>query len=128
MTNGCARTDVPRVAPGSFLHRALKITPGFAPTSLCSQDNCGGMDLLAFLGGVIAFAGFPAAKFGFGWWWPVLGIAVAALFLSRISVPFHSRERWGRVRRRRGECVWCGAPSIPPGSDCFSCGLLNGRA
>ena len=53
---------------------------------------------------------------------PVLArpVLVACLrFL--LYLPFAFREHWGRARRRRGECVWCGEQDVAAGTECRAC-------
>jgi hypothetical protein len=109
----------PRVAAGSHLHRLLRITPGYAPAWLCSRNTCEGIDLLT-LAPVIGFIASAAlAKWASAW---ILVVAVPILVSWLVfAFEFSQRERWGRARRRRGECVWCGQPKTVSGVACPTC-------
>jgi hypothetical protein len=110
--------NLPKVAPGSLLHWLLRLTPGYAPPWLCSRDQCADLDLLVVLEACLIFGTLLLAKLS-GLWWPAIVVAPSAiLFAMVLHVPFQSRERWGRARRRRGECVWCGLLNVEPGGDC----------
>lgn len=50
-----------------------------------------------------------------------VGIVAWSIVLGK---PF-DRERWGRARKRRGECVWCGMENTLPNDVCKQCGLQN---
>jgi hypothetical protein len=54
--------------------------------------------------------------------WLAVVLPIVILFLVFVHAPFDRRERWGRARRRRGECVWCGQTGVEPGSRCDRCG------
>src|SRR5438105_10455642 len=104
--------SVANVAPGSLLHRLLRITPGYTPEWFCSRDECLGMDLLIAGEVGVGFGSVLTAQCR-GWWWLVPpALAAVVWFGLKVHIPFQDRERWGRARRRRGECVWCGQASV----------------
>ena len=41
------------ITEGSLLHRALRITPGYAPVWFCSRNSCAGFDLLTAIATVV---------------------------------------------------------------------------
>jgi hypothetical protein len=107
--------------PTSALHRLLRITPGYAPEWLCSRDSCTGIDLLTAVP-ALPFLGAAVLSKLFGWWWvwlPVLPFML--LFMRYACLPFESRERAGRARRRRGECARCGRSGLEIGGICSGC-------
>ena len=112
----------PRVREGSLLHRLTGITPGYAPAWLCSRNGCDAFDLFAVLLTVaIVAVGLIFALYR-EWVCAALPFfAIGALPIER----FAYRERFGRARLYRGECVWCGRPATPPGSDCPACHRLT---
>src|SRR4051812_7658513 len=105
------------IATGSSLHRLLRIRPGYAPAWFCARDSCTGIDLLMGVEVGLVFASLLLGKLG-GWWLVPLALAAVARFAVAVHLPFESRERWGRARRRRGECVWCGQPGASPAVAC----------
>ncbi len=115
----------PKVAPGSPLHRLLRLAPGSVPPWFCSRDSCTGFDLLIAVEVGLILGALLLGQFH-GLWWPLaVAIPSVILFWAFVHAPFENRERWGRARRRRGECVWCGQAGVEPGSHCEGCG---GRA
>lgn len=110
---------------GSWLHRVLHITPGYASNFLLSPDSCLGFDMLVVINGIL-FLGISGLLhiYGIKWGW-VVGLFIGLVFMIFIVVPFENRERFGRARRRRGECVWCGQMGIVSGSVCTNCGCNN---
>ena len=111
----------PKVCAGSILHRLLGVTPGYAPTWLSSRDSCNGFDLLA----TVQAAGFFTTivlVWALRGWGCLLGLPLVA-GCAWLASGFTDRERFGRARLFRGECVWCGRPSTPPGDCCPACQL-----
>ena len=107
------------ITEGSLLHRACRIPPGYAPLWFCSRNTCAGFDLLtAVATAVIGCMMFLPTRVGWWTWSICLPIAIAWLVFA---IPFQNRERWGRARRRRGECVWCGQANTNPGVACSRC-------
>jgi hypothetical protein len=107
------------ITEGSLLHRALRITPGYAPVWFCSRNTCAGFDLLtAIATGAIGCMIFLPTRIGWWTWWLGVPIVIACLVFG---IPFQDRERWGRARRRRGECVWCGQKDTSPDVPCRKC-------
>ncbi len=102
-------------SPTSPLHRLLRIQPGMAPRWLGSRDACAGLGLLDVLAASPLIAAFAVAQ-AHGW---APGLLAAAMYppLAWLSERFSSAERWGRARRRRGECPHCGRPGLP-GTTC----------
>lgn len=112
----------PRIAEGAFLHWVLGITPGYAPVWLCSRNSCEGIDLLTPIAPAMFICMIIlAVRVGLWTWLICLPLLMGCLVLV---VPFESRERLGRARRRRGECVWCGWENIAPGAACSQCGRI----
>ena|ERR1700733_1321181 len=111
----------PIVAPPSLLHRWLRLTPGYAPKLVLAGGICNGFNLLSFLEVVIVLGAYMAwSKLGL-WWLPMLLLPAAVLAFIFLDYPFEQRERWGRARRRREECVWCGNAGVKPGILCQKC-------
>ena len=109
----------PDITEGSLLHRAFRITPGYAPVWLCSRNTCAGIDLLTAVGSVaLGCMMFLPKHVGWWTWWISLPILIAC---PVFALPFQNRERWGRARRRRGECVWCGQADTNPDDPCPKC-------
>ena len=107
------------ITGGSRLHRAFRITPGYAPLWFCSRSTCAGFDLLtAVASGVIGCMVFLPTRVGWWTWSICLPIGIAWLVFA---IPFQNRERLGRARRRRGECVWCGQANTNPRVPCSKC-------
>ncbi len=111
-----------RVDEGAFLHRVLGITPGNAPVWLCSRNPCEGIDLLTPIAPAIFICMIILAVRVGLWTWLICFPLLAGCFV--LVVPFESRERLGRARRRRGECVWCGQENMAPGAACSQCGRI----
>ncbi len=113
----------PVIAEGAFLHRVFGITPGYASVWLCSRKPCEGVDLLTAIASVTIICMIVlAARVGWWMWLVCIPILIAWLVLT---IPFQNRERWGRARRRRGECVWCGQENTIPGTACSKCGRIG---
>jgi hypothetical protein len=115
-------SPVPRIRQGSVLHRLFGVTPGYAPQWVYGL-GCG-CD-----GGWIPGAGFVAlvitgvtAGATYGWWvlWAV-ALPLVVIWIH-ITMRFEDRERFGRARLHRRECVWCGRPDTAPAGDCPACG------
>ena len=113
------RTGRVKVIGGSPLHRVFGITPGFAPPWLCSHSSCGGVDVTVAALVAVSFAAF-AWGMARGWGWE-LGVP-AVWGACYLAGAFWDRERLGRARRRRGECVWCGRADTAAGTRCTGCG------
>jgi hypothetical protein len=104
------------------LHRLLGITPGAAPSWLCSPEGCRSFDLLQATE-LVLFAGVVVLGVVRSSWWPLLAVIPAmACFELRVHTPFESHERLWRARRRRDECPWCGRRGDGPGGSCRACG------
>ena len=115
-----------KVAPGSALHRFLRITPGYAPLWLCSGESCTGIDVLTVVAGLLVGCGVVLGLIGIhSWWWRIIGVVLGVLLLFGLHMPFGNRERCGRARRRRGECVWCGQAGVTSGRTCEACGRVS---
>lgn len=100
-----------QVSSASALHRWLHLKPGYAPTWLCSRSHCTGIDSLLAVQAALLGIAFALWRFGIDWKW--LGLAILGAFSCGIlSFRFSERERFGRARRRRGECFWCGNPLL----------------
>jgi hypothetical protein len=81
-----------------------------------------GIDVVG-LGEVFLFlASLPLAKLPGGWLLALGSITLIAAFFIFVHMPFDNRERLGRARRRRGECVWCGQADVYIGDRCPTCG------
>jgi len=109
----------PKIARGSVPHRLLGFTTGYAPPWFCTRNACTGFDFLD----VLAFIGFLALLLLFQFysvWTGIVGLVPIVCWWILIG-SFKNRERWGRARRRRIECVWCGRKGTPSGSDCPAC-------
>lgn len=89
---------IPKVAPGSPLHRLLWLTPGYAPAWFLSRSACEGIDVLMLPVAVLVLsAGWVSKLPGWGWvWFPAIVLIV--LHIRYVYMPFESRERWGRAR------------------------------
>jgi hypothetical protein len=110
------------ITEGSLLHRALRITPGYAPVWFCSRNTCAGFDLLTAIATVV-IACMMFLPTHVGWWTWLICLPIATAWLV-FAIPFQNRERWGRARRRRGECVWCGQADTSPDVPCPKCDRL----
>jgi hypothetical protein len=110
----------PKVHEASFVHRLFRLTPGHAPdwAYACCGGCEGGVVMFAAVGLVVAAI---AAGKAYGWWWAVAVAVPAAVGWLVVMGRFADRERFGRARVHRGECVWCGQPGVPPGSACPGC-------
>src|SRR4051812_9488851 len=109
----------PKVRNGSRLHWMTGITPGYAPAWFCSRNSCNGFDFLTGVTSATCIIAVPLVLIYGGWAW-----AVALPVIAGVIVPverFVGRERFGRARLHRGECVWCGRPDTPPGTVCPAC-------
>ncbi|WP_165243797.1 hypothetical protein [Paludisphaera soli] len=106
-------------SPTSPLHRLLKIQPGLAPKWLSPRNSCEGFGLLDVLAATPLLAAIALGR-RHGWG---PGLLAAALYLPMawLSERFNSAERWGRARRRRGECPSCGRAGIGAETPC-ECG------
>ena len=114
----------PKIAPASLLHRLLGLTPGYAPMWVCSRDSCLGIDIFAIAPTVIIIASFVLGHLLGSSWLPAV-LPATIIFWIFVYLRFENRERWGRARRRRGECVWCGQAGSEPGSPCGKCVALS---
>jgi hypothetical protein len=85
-----------------------------------------GIDLVFIVEAGAVFATLMLGK-TLGWWLPAAIIPVVIYFFAFVHMPFQNRERWGRARRRRGECVWCGKEDIELGTRCCNCGATAER-
>src|SRR5713226_5335892 len=113
----------PKIVEASFLHRVLRIRPGFAPLWLQSRNACDGWSLPFFLVVLAVFSMFFVVSL-VGWWSLLFGAPL--IFVGfKVSGSFENRERWGRARRRRGDCVWCGREETPARSVCPTCDRLT---
>ena len=110
------------LAEGSLLHRVFGITPGYAPFWFCSRNTCAGFDLLTAIASAAIICVFFLPARG-SWWTLSIGIPLAIAWLV-LAIPFQNRERWGRARRRRGECVWCGQENTMPEIACSMCNRI----
>jgi hypothetical protein len=119
-------SHVPQVREASLLHRLFRITPGYAPewAYLGLGGGCGGswggwIAGVALWGALIAGA---VAGYALGWCvFPLVTVPIVAISIV-VSGGFENRERFGRARLHRGECVWCGRPDTAPTSECPACG------
>jgi hypothetical protein len=109
----------PKIREASLVHRVFCLTPGHAPnwTYACCGGCEGGLDYVIAIGLVIA--GVKAGK-EYGWWILVVSVAVSVSWLDLIG-RFAGRERFGRARIHRKECVWCGQTDVARGSVCPAC-------
>jgi hypothetical protein len=113
----------PRIAEGSWLHRRLSMIPGHVPKWLCG-NSCEGVDvffllvIISILAGLLGSALLHPSVF-------FLTVALNCLFVCFIYLPFQYREHWGRARRRRDECVWCGQPGTASDCVCATCGRVS---
>ena len=110
------------ITEGSLLHRALRITPGYAPVWFCSRNTCAGFDLLTAIATVVVGCMMFLPN-RIGWWTWAICLPIAIVWLV-FAIPFQNQERWGRAWRRRGECVWCGQENTIPGTACSQCGRI----
>lgn len=110
--------SAPTVAPGSSLHRMMGLTPGYAPVWLCGRSRCIGLDIPSMVPGALFLAACAASR----WWAWLSFLALTILYWALVYEPFAGREQWGRARRRRGECVWCGQDGVASYSVCAACG------
>ena len=113
-----------KIRKASLLHRLLGITPGYAPAWLWSHDACLGIDILNLIGGGAVLITLILGQIYSAWIW-LIGIPFIVCWL-RITLDFEKRERLGRSRLRRGECVWCGRSDTPSGVDCPACHRQHG--
>ena len=111
----------PKFAPPSLLHRILRTAPGRAPAWLCSRNSCDGFDLLVGFEIVILLIPLVASWISGAYWPWIPTLVTFGLFLWFVHVPFADRERKGRARLNRGECIWCGTPNVPTGAECPAC-------
>jgi hypothetical protein len=109
----------PKIREASLVHRVFCLTPGYAPNwaYACCGGCEGGLDCVIAIGLVIA--GVKAGK-EYGWWILVVSVAVSVSWLDLIG-RFAGRERFGRARIHRKECVWCGQTDVARGSVCPAC-------
>lgn len=111
----------PKIAPASLLHRILRFAPGRVPAWLCSRDYCTGFDLIIASQITLLTGAFVASKvLHLPWLW-IPALVVLGSFAWFVYLPFEQRERWGRARLRRGECVWCGESGVASGAECQAC-------
>ena len=110
-----------RVRPGSVLHRLTGVTPGYAPGWVCSRNSCDGFDLFAVINCCGLISLLALGLFVSDWSCAVTVPVCAAVFL--LLEGFSDRERFGRARLYRGECVWCGRTQTLPRSNCPNCRL-----
>lgn len=111
----------PKVREASLVHRLFGITPGYAPERAyrACRGSCepGWVEF-----GLVCFLTTLAFLV---WWvlgWPGVAVQSAIVLIAAVPVArFASRERFGRARLYRGECVWCGN-AAPSGSECLACG------
>jgi hypothetical protein len=111
----------PKIAPASLLHRLLGLTPGHAPTWICSRNSCEGLDLLIFVEVIAIFGACLLGQFHGLWWLLAVVVPAVIFFWLYLHQPFANRERWGRARRRRDECVWCGKENVEAGNGGCDC-------
>ena len=102
----------------SALHRLFGAKPGFVP-ALLYRGGCDGFSLF-HLPPVLCLFGALVSAGRFPWIGPAAGVA-GANFFGVLSGRFADVERHAKARRRRGECVACGAklaggacPACPP--------------
>jgi hypothetical protein len=113
--------DGPKVREGSLVHRLFGITPGYAPERAyrACRGSCEPSWREFVLVCLLTGCAFLV------WWaygWPGVAVQSAVVLITAVPVArFVSRERFGRARLYRGECVWCGN-TAPPESDCLACG------
>jgi hypothetical protein len=110
-------SPAPRIREGSFIHRLFGVTPGYAPRWVYGRDGT-----WLYLGCVgLFFAGMAAGR-AYGLWvlWYV-ALPLGVIWLH-VTGRFEDRERFGRARLHRRECVWCGHPDTAPTTDCPACG------
>jgi hypothetical protein len=112
----------PRIAPPSLLHRRLRVTPGRVPSLICAT-TCEGFDVFVPLLGFPLFFWLCNLLAGTSRWplpWMIAIPIVCGLGFA-FYLPFQDRERFGRARRRRGECVWCGQANVASKTVCPRC-------
>lgn len=99
----------------SLLHRMIGVQPGCVPRWVSSAGGCARIDAISFSQSVVLVAAIVA--------WPqslmlaiVLSLCIV-VFILLFQLPFESVERLARARRRRGECVRCGANCVAESDD-----------
>jgi hypothetical protein len=111
------RQQVPRrqgIVTSSQLHKRLGVTPGDIPAWLMST-HCEGFDLMVVIAGIPFFAGIACVGLAFGssFWFVWLPLSVACFttvgLLCWAMEKLYAPERLARARKKRGECIWCGA-------------------
>jgi hypothetical protein len=116
---------VPKVREASLVHRLFGITPGYAPER--AYRACRGSCEPRWREFVLVWAVIGFALLA--WWvasWAGVGAVTAVVLVGAVLVArFASRERFGRARLHRGECVWCGHAPATPGRDCLACGRIT---
>lgn len=109
----------------TFLHRMFAVPLGEAPRILFPKDRCLGIGAFEFLASSLIILGLVAIHGGLTvaplYFLGVLGIPLG-IILCIAAMRFESRERLAKARKRRSECLGCGARLNDDGSRfCRTC-------
>ena len=112
------------IVESSRLHKFLGITPGDIPPWLLSTYCDGGGALvmgsaLSFVAGVVCVQitlGLERSFSFLSWPLPVIFFVFAGTSFWA-SCELHNPERLARARKKRRECIWCGAKDTQPHRD-----------